>query len=56
MAKNTKADELVECKSCVSSGPVSCNNLMDCTNKERNPKGYKVGDWPRKCKYFKPKQ
>lgn len=56
MAKKQVGKVLVECQKCVHGGGKSPDPLlMDCNNKERNPKGYKVGTWPKECNYFKPK-
>lgn len=52
MAK--KADkQLVDCKECEFSDTVAVNVLLPCRNTERNPEGFKVGDWHRECSYFK---
>jgi hypothetical protein len=51
-----KAEEpIVRCSSCIFSGDV-INYMTDCINIEANPKGFKMGTYPRKCKYFKEKQ
>lgn len=56
MAKKQQNNtELIDCKQCVFGGEVF-NHMIDCNNKERNPRGYKVGYWPRPCSHFKKKQ
>lgn len=47
-------EEHVDCKQCAFGGEVF-NHMIDCNNKERNPRGYKVGYWPRPCSHFKKK-
>jgi hypothetical protein len=45
--------QLVDCKTCIYSDTVAVNVLLPCRNKERNPDGFKVGDWLRECDYYK---
>ena len=52
MAKQVEK-KLVDCLKCQFGGTESINHLTDCTNKERNPNGYKVGCWLKECKQFK---
>lgn len=47
--------QLVDCKQCTFSDTEPVNCLLPCRNKERNPKGFKVGAWRKECKYFKQK-
>lgn len=54
MAK-TEKKPLVDCCQCVHSPGEIVNIMLDCNNKVRNPKGFKVGSWPKECQYFKQK-
>ena len=53
--KKKEEEPSVRCSSCIFSGDV-INYMTDCTNIEANPKGFKMGTYPRKCKHFKKKQ
>jgi hypothetical protein len=44
--------EEVDCKMCKFGGKEVVNHLLDCFNKERNPKGYKVGCWLKECRFY----
>lgn len=46
---------LVECIHCLAGGDKGENGMIGCNNLDRNPKGFKIGAWPRDCDYFKPK-
>lgn len=56
MAKVSKKEEtLRDCKECAFSIGEPVNGLIGCSNKMRNPNGYKIGCWPRVCNQFKKK-
>lgn len=55
MAKQAQKD-LVDCKQCESSDTEPINGMVPCRNKERNPKGFKVGAWAKRCDYYKERQ
>lgn len=54
MAKKEE-EQSVRCTDCIFSDVV-VNYMTDCSNKEANPKGFKMGTYPRRCKHFKIKQ
>lgn len=54
MAKKTDK-VMVDCKKCRYSDTVPVNCMLPCRNKERNPNGFKVGDWERFCDYYNPR-
>ncbi|MDL2310212.1 hypothetical protein LJC39_03750 [Parabacteroides sp. OttesenSCG-928-B22] len=52
MAKKVKQEApKVYCRNCVYSGEEN-NHLIDCSNKEANPGGYKMGTWAKVCNYY----
>ena len=56
MAKKAEETILIDCRQCEHCGGEVVNIMVDCNNKERNPRGYKVGYWKRECRYFKSKK
>ncbi|KAA6303143.1 MAG: hypothetical protein EZS26_000746 [Candidatus Ordinivivax streblomastigis] len=44
----------VFCKNCFFGGNIE-NHLIDCSNKQANPGGYKMGCWEIICKHYKQK-
>lgn len=42
----------IDCKQCTFSDTEAVNHLLPCRNVDRNPKGFKVGDWPKECSHF----
>ncbi|MDR2009943.1 MAG: hypothetical protein LBQ22_05630 [Bacteroidales bacterium] len=52
MAKKKVKEEGVNC----SFGGSVENFLIDCSNKEANPGGYKKGTWEHICKHYKEKE
>lgn len=50
--KQTDENVLVDCKLCAYGSDEVVNYLIACNNKVCNPKGYKMGDWKRECRYY----
>lgn len=56
MAKKLQKEEpKVFCKDCFFGGTVE-NYLIDCSNKQANPDGYKKGCWAHVCRYYEKKR
>ncbi|MBV5348878.1 hypothetical protein JZU61_04380 [bacterium] len=56
MAKKQEEKILIDCLKCEFCGGEVVNIMVDCSNKLRNPGGFKVGYWKRECRYFKQKR
>jgi hypothetical protein len=46
---------LVDCMNCKHSDGIIKNYMIGCRNAKVNPRGYKMGYWPRVCIGFEAK-
>jgi hypothetical protein len=42
----------IRCEDCKNSLGKVENHLIGCSDKNANPGGYKMGNYPRRCRYF----
>jgi len=55
MAKKQEKTPQVLCINCAWGGNEIVNGLIDCSNKQETPNGFKKGTWPHLCKSYKNK-
>ena len=55
MAKKKQEVQKIYCRNCIHSG-MEDNHLIDCSNKQANPRGYKMGTWLKECNHYSEKK